>query len=313
MIKSMTAYAAASHLESCIQCDIEIRSYNSRHLDIALYLPRSFSRYEDGVKKLVAARLARGRIEIRIAIEDQSEDAVQFQVDESRAEAYYNALLQLKSKFNLKPDISIENLLDGKDMIKPAEKNQNNDQNKERGNDSDKDQNQDQNDDLPWQAISRAMGMALNELDAMRASEGSNLAADLLERIDCMEKALNQVESEASCLPRIYKARLMERIATLTSGMEEFDPVRLSQEAALLADKSDISEEIVRARSHVTLFREILSSPEPGGRKLNFLIQEFNREFNTMGSKAGRAELSHMIVELKSDLEKIREQVQNIE
>ncbi|MBF0203131.1 MAG: YicC family protein [Desulfamplus sp.] len=303
MIKSMTAYAEASNIENGIRCDVEIRSYNSRHIDIALYLPRSFSRYEDGIKKLIATKLSRGRIEIRIAIEDQSEDAVQYQVDLPKAQAYYKALLQLKDQFGLESEISLEHLLDVKDIIKPAEKREN-------------------DDETVWAVVSKAVNDALDGLEAMRASEGDNLAKDLAERMDYIDDALSKVEHEAAVIPQIYKERLMERIASLmsTSGSDGIqnlehliDPVRLSQEAAILADKSDISEEIVRARSHIALFRDIISSPEPGGRKLNFLIQEFNREFNTMGSKSGRAELSHMIVDLKSELEKIREQIQNIE
>lgn len=310
MIKSMTAYAEASNIENSTRCDVEIRSYNSRHLDIALYLPRSFSRYEEGIKKLIAAKLSRGRIEIRISIEDQSEDSVQFQVDIPRAQAYYKALLQLKDQFSLESGILLEHLLDGKEMIKAAEKRQ-------------------EDDALVWATLSKAVNDALDGLESMRASEGDNLARDLSERMDYIEEALNKVEHEAASMPQIYKERLMERIAALmttnagnhgisanhgTQNLEHLiDPVRLSQEAAILADKSDISEEIVRARSHVALFRDIIMSPEPGGRKLNFLIQEFNREFNTMGSKSGRAELSHMIVDLKSELEKIREQIQNIE
>ena len=154
--------------------------------------------------------------------------------------------------------------------------------------------------------------MALGGLDTMRTTEGLNLAKDLLARVDDIEKRLDIVETDAAALPALYRQRLMERIEILTTGVE-VDPVRLAQEAALLADKSDISEEIVRVRSHIQQFRDIIAADEPGGRKLNFLIQEFNREFNTMGSKSGKAALSHTIVELKSELEKIREQIQNIE
>ncbi|SLM30119.1 conserved hypothetical protein [Desulfamplus magnetovallimortis] len=293
MIKSMTAYSAASHEDGDIQCDVEIRSYNSRHLDIALYLPRAFSRFEDSIKKIVSNRLSRGRIETRIEIRDQSLDAVQFTVDIPRAEAYYNALLELKEKFGFGSDITIEQLLEGRDMIKASEK--------------------EQNDELIQATISKALDKALDGLEAMRSSEGSNLADDLLQRLDSIENIISLVEKDAESLPAFYRERLMERISVLTSGIDGLDPVRLSQEAAFLADKSDISEEIVRARSHIALFRETIASSEPGGRKLNFLLQEFNREFNTMGSKSGRAELSHMIVSLKSELEKIREQIQNIE
>jgi uncharacterized protein (TIGR00255 family) len=147
----------------------------------------------------------------------------------------------------------------------------------------------------------------------MRAVEGENLVRDLEARMAFIETELATIEADALEIPEIYRQRLMERLARLTAGVETLDPVRLSQEVAILADKSDISEEIVRVYSHINQFREILASNEPAGRKLNFLIQEFNREFNTMGSKSSQAELSHRVVNLKSELEKIREQVQNIE
>jgi uncharacterized protein (TIGR00255 family) len=131
--------------------------------------------------------------------------------------------------------------------------------------------------------------------------------------MDDIEKKVQEIETEAKGVPLVYKQRLMERIAWLTADAEGLDPVRISQEAAILADKSDVTEEITRLYSHIQQFRQVLESEEPGGRKLNFLIQEFNREFNTIGSKAGNASLSHRVVELKSELEKIREQVQNIE
>ncbi|MBF0230764.1 MAG: YicC family protein [Desulfamplus sp.] len=322
MIKSMTAYSEASHNENSIQCNVEIRSYNSKNLDIALYLPRAFNRYEDAIKKLIAAKLSRGRIEIRVVIEDQSDDCAMFQVDIPRALSYYKALLQLKeqlnsqfpldSGFSTDSGITIQQILEGKDMIKPAEKSQD-------------------NDILIWETIVKSVDSALNNLEAMRKNEGENLSKDLLDRLNYIETGLLKVEEEASLMPAIYRDRLMDRIKFLIGTskdkvntdnitdkkIEDFehliDPVRLAQEVAILADKSDISEEIVRARSHISLFRDIIKSDEAGGRKLNFLIQEFNREFNTMGSKSGKAELSHIVVDLKSELEKIREQIQNIE
>ncbi|MBF0201602.1 MAG: YicC family protein [Desulfamplus sp.] len=294
MIKSMTAYAAASHMEKDVKCDVEIRSYNSRHLDIALYLPRSFSGYEDAVKKAVAAKVARGRVEVRMDISDHSRDAVTFQVDMTRARAYHRALTDLAREFSIPSQgITLELLLGGREMIISGEG--------------------EENVDLIRAPLFKALDTALDELDSMRIREGANLSGDIMARIDHIERSLHIIKRDSSSLPLIYRDRLMERIAALTEGVDGLDPVRISQEAAILADKSDISEEIVRAYSHVALFRETVESPEPGGRKLNFLIQEFNREFNTMGSKSSRAELSHLIVDLKSELEKIREQIQNIE
>ncbi len=293
MIKSMTAYGESSETDNGITATAEIRSYNSRHLDLALYLPKNCSRFEDDLKKLAGRTVARGRVELRLTVEDESDDAVSFKVDETRAKAYYRALTHLQKTIGLNSEITLEQLLGGRDMILPGE-----------GKD---------NLESIRPVIVKAVAAAFEELDAMRLKEGKNLAEDLEKRISFLEEKMVGVKTLSKDIPVVYKERLMERIARLTGSMDGIDPVRLSQEAALLADKSDITEEIVRAHSHIKQFRGILESGEPGGRKLNFLIQEFNREFNTMGSKAGRAELSHTVVDLKSELEKIREQVQNIE
>lgn len=289
----MTAFSEAMYMENQIRAGVEIRSYNSKNLDIALHVPGFCRRFEDGIKKLVAEKLARGRVEIRLDVKDESEEAIIFAVDEKRAASYYKALLNLKESLSLDSVITLDHMIAGRDMIRDEEK--------------------EIDFDLVWQVISGVVSQALSALDTMRSNEGANLFGDLEKRMEFIEAELNIIEDRAADIPRLYRERLMERIASLTVGVEPLDPVRLSQEAALLADRSDISEEIVRVHSHIKQFRQIMSSDDPGGRKLNFLIQEFNREFNTMGSKSGQAELSHTIVDLKSELEKIREQVQNIE
>jgi uncharacterized protein (TIGR00255 family) len=147
----------------------------------------------------------------------------------------------------------------------------------------------------------------------MKRAEGKNIADDLEKRLIKIEDHICQIGERSSGLLEVYQERLKERINSLTHGMVDIDTGRIAQEAAFLADKSDISEEIVRARSHLDQFRRLMTAPECTGRSLNFLLQEFNREFNTMGSKAGNAEISHTIVSAKTELEKIREQVQNVE
>ncbi|MDY0222006.1 MAG: YicC/YloC family endoribonuclease [Desulfobacterium sp.] len=293
MIKSMTAYSEAAHTQNDIRAEVEIRSYNSKNLDVALYLPPFCRRFEDGLKKMVAEHLSRGRVEIRLAVKDESESSIDFLVDEQRALAYFKALSFIKDRLALSGDITLDQVLAGRDMIQDGEK--------------------EPDSDLVWQVVSAAVTEALGLLETMRSAEGENLAADLEGRMAFLEAEIVTIETDALGLPEIYRQKLMERLSNLTAGMETLDPVRLSQEVAILADKSDISEEIVRAQSHIQQFRQILSSGEPAGRKLNFLIQEFNREFNTMGSKSSQADLSHRVVNLKSELEKIREQVQNIE
>lgn len=289
----MTAYAEASCTKNQIMAEVVIRSYNSRYIDLALHAPESCVRFEDRIKKLITKKIVRGRIEIRISLKDEREDAVEFEIDEKKAKAYLKALHKLKDFLSLQSEIHMDHLLNIKDIIKLEGKKT--------------------DPELVWGVVEKAVNQAVDALDLMRNKEGSNLVEDLKARMIFIEKKLNTIEEQAETIPEVYRQRLIKRIAALTSNVDGLDPVRLSQEAAILADKSDISEEIVRSRSHIKQFREIISTDEPGGRKLNFLIQEFNREFNTMGSKAGKAKLSHIIVDVKSELEKIREQIQNIE
>jgi uncharacterized protein (TIGR00255 family) len=158
-----------------------------------------------------------------------------------------------------------------------------------------------------------ALSEALASLDQMRLQEGNHIGEDFAQRLELIETHLDAIEKEAAGLPALYRDKLTSRIESLTQGVVELDPVRIAQEVAVMADRSDISEEIVRARSHMLQFRALAKGPEPAGRQLNFLLQEFNREFNTMGSKIGQADLAHSIVAVKAEIEKLREQVQNIE
>jgi uncharacterized protein (TIGR00255 family) len=167
--------------------------------------------------------------------------------------------------------------------------------------------------DAVWSQLEPCLKTAMADLDAMRRVEGENMARDFRQRVDAIETMLEQIGAQADGLPEMYRQRLQERIEALTHGVVEIDQTRIAQEAALLADRSDISEEIVRANSHIQQFRALMEDDTPAGRPLNFLLQEFNREFNTMGSKSGKATMSHIIVAVKSELEKLREQIQNVE
>ena len=293
MIKSMTAFSQGSHTTGTITADVTIRSYNSRYLDIALYCPDSCQALEEDIKKLISKTHHRGRVEIRLSIQDEAKDQDLFEVDEARATSYVSALNKINRDLNLSDTIGISHVLSGRNIIVPAKKQQDT--------------------KALWAAIEPCVDAASLSLDRMRCQEGENLYTDLTDRMDFIEKHLEQIEKDAAQIPQIYKKRLMERIAVLAADTDALDPVRLNQEAAILADKSDVSEEITRLYSHIKQFREIMAAKDSQGRKLNFLIQEFNREFNTIGSKAGKVALSHQVVEMKSELEKIREQVQNIE
>lgn len=293
MIKSMTGFAAAEVTAGAITVSIDIHAYNSKHLDIVLRLPSSCMVLEDKMKGLITSQIVRGRLEVKVQVKDGSEETAAFEIDWARANAIHGALVQLTEKLDLKNDISVDHLLSVGGMIKPVEK-------------------VDDSDSL-WLVAKECLARALNDLEAMRSKEGDFIADDLLARLDFIESCLIEIKGDSSNLITQYQERLKGRIAALTQETVELDPERLAQEAAYLADRSDISEEIVRAESHVEQFRNIMRSEEPGGRKLNFLLQELHREFNTIGSKINHADTSHRVVDVKAELEKIREQIQNVE
>ncbi|OQX23172.1 MAG: YicC family protein [Desulfobacteraceae bacterium IS3] len=293
MIKSMTAFSKAEKIEEKLSIYVEIRSYNNRYLDITLRSPAGYISFEERIKSLISEKVSRGRIEIKLQIKDEAEEACVFEINELKAAAYYAALGQLKSRFNLCGDIGIDLMANVGGIIKPAEI--------------------DNNTEARWPIVKACIEEAADGLNAMRKTEGDFIAGDFIKRLDYIEKAMAEIEEKSGSLLPYYQERLKERISALTRGIVDIDPGRISQEAAMLADRSDISEEIVRAKSHIGQFRAITDAEEPSGRKLNFLLQEFNREFNTMGSKTGNADVSHIIVNVKSELEKIREQVQNVE
>jgi len=293
MMKSMTAYARAEKTADEINVSTEIRSYNSRYLDISLRIMHGYNVLEEKIKASIIEKIARGRIEVSLQINDGSDEAYDFEINIPKARAYYDRLVQLKDQLDLHSEITVDLLVREGGVIRSVE--------------IDRDM------DAVWPVVRDCVDEALNNLVEMRKKEGEFIALDITGRINRIEKSVHLIEKESSDLLYHYQQRLKERIVALTREMVEIDPERITQEAAFLAGKSDISEEIVRVASHIKQFRTIMKSEEPAGRKLNFLLQELHREFNTMGSKTEKAHVSHTIVEVKSELEKIREQLQNVE
>lgn len=293
MIRSMTAFAKAETVAENLTVEVEVRTYNHRHLDFSVRVPHGYGSLEEKIKGLIAGKVSRGRVELKLNVKDTSEAVCGYAVDGEKADAYVRALSELKERFGIEKELSLDLLATAGGIITAAQ--------------VEKDL------DAQWEVISATVDKAVAGLNGMRQVEGDHLAADFSARLDLIEETVSVIERESEGLVAKYRDRLMERIAKLTGGLVEIDEGRIAQEAAFLADRSDIDEEIVRARSHVKQFREIMTSSEPGGRKLNFLLQEFNREFNTMGSKTGNTDVSHRIVAVKSELEKLREQVQNVE
>ena len=293
MIKSMTAYANAEKTADNLAVTVNIRSYNSRYIDIFLRIPPVYQFLEDKIKGLIGDRIARGRVEVRLQIDDNAEEAAGLEIDHARARALVAAFNELKSEFNLANDITLDMLVGAGGIFKPVEKLPN-------------------EEDI-WAAVKDCISVAIDDLEEMRRKEGDFIAGDIERRLDFIDECLKHIKKGSKDLLGQYQERLKERISSLTQDIVDLEPARVAQEAAFLADRSDISEEIVRAGSHLSQFNLIMNDVKPAGRKLNFLLQELNREFNTMGSKIGNAEMAHLIIDVKSELEKIREQIQNVE
>lgn len=289
----MTAFSRAERMKDGLTAIIEIRSYNSRNLDLSLHVPHAYSFMEDKIRSYISSCAARGRIGIHVEIKNETDLALEYQIDGDRALAYYDALSRLKETLHIDEEISLDLVLGNQDIIKPLDA--------------------EMDTDVYWKLVEACLHDAMDKLDAMRKREGDFLAEDLMDRLDFLDRCIDQIEGASENLTHHYQERLKERIARLTRDTIEIDPDRIAQEAAFLADKSDISEEIVRVKSHIQQFREIVDAEEPAGRKLNFLLQEFNREFNTIGSKTGDAGVPYRVVDAKAEIEKMREQVQNVE
>ncbi len=293
MIQSMTAFARAEQVSDVCSAVCEIRSWNSRNLDLVLRIPPGFLNMEEKLKPMISARLGRGRVEVHLQLTEPTGRASCFVVDESVADAWFQALNQLKDRFHLNDPVTLDLLAGYTGVIKSGEPVLDR--------------------DSFWPTIEICVSAALDNLIAMRRREGDHLHGDLSSRLMMIHGEIDWIEKESDGLLELIQNRLLERIRVLTEGRVDIDPGRLAQEAAYLADRSDISEELVRMKGHVAQFREIMDGMEPGGRKLNFLLQEMLREINTIGSKTEKMGVSHRVVGVKAELEKLREQVQNIE
>ena len=290
----MTAFGNAERTGKAGNVTVEIRSFNSRYLDISLRVAHGLLPFEDKVRALISEKVSRGRIEIVIRLHEEEDQTTQFQIDEAKAKAYHDSLVKLKDLLGLEDTpIPLDLIVGEGGIINPVE--------------IEKDYND------SWPVVADCLSEAVSDLDRMRIKEGDSIGRDFRGRIDLLEKNILKIKNESRDLLLHYRQKLNERVSTLTEGIVELDSSRVTQEAAFLADRSDISEEIVRIQSHIEQFRKFVSADASCGRKLNFLVQELNREFNTIGSKTVKADVAHLVVDAKSELEKIREQVQNIE
>jgi len=290
---SMTGFGRAEVNKNGITVSTEVRSVNSRYLDLTLRLPRNFSQREKELKDIVRTFLNRGNLNVTVKVEHDSNDVVPLKVNKAAAKSYYKLLNEIRKSVKLKEQVKLAHLLTFSDVLEPVD--------------------EEETDETEWELVQESVRQALENLNAMRAQEGSELAADLGKRIRWMDDTLNEVEKLSKERIPEERINLHERIAELVADKFTIDQNRLELEIALLVDKLDITEECVRYRSHNKYFLDALNKNEAAGRKLNFLVQEMNREANTIGSKSSDATIAHLIVGLKEELEKIREQLQNIE
>jgi uncharacterized protein (TIGR00255 family) len=292
MLKSMTGFGRAEGETTLGKVMVESRSVNHRYCDINIKLPKRLSLFENRIKEIVRSQVSRGRIDVSIRLDNSGEEKVQLSVDLDLAKQYYRVLQDLKEKLQLKDEITLNLLAGGKDLITAKEES---------------------GDIEPyWEEVLPILKQSFKNMDDMKQLEGESLVKDLQQRLEHIAKQLQLIKQQLPSRLKAYHIRLQDRLRSLLEGME-IDPSRFQQEIAFLAERADITEEIVRAESHLAQFNTLLGGNEPVGRKMDFLLQEIHREVNTVSAKVNDAEISQRVVEIKSELEKIREQVQNIE
>ncbi len=289
----MTGFGRAEITKRGITVLVEIRSVNSRFLEVFSRLPRTLSQRESDVRDLVRSQVSRGKINISVTMETGTNGAAPLKINISAARAYHKLLNDLRKTVKVREQVKLEHLLTFSEVFEPPEAAA--------------------NDQQEWEVTAQTISKALKDLNIMRRNEGGELAKDLKARIKWLNKTLDKIEEVSRIRVPAERERLQERISLLLGDKFVVDQNRLELEIALLADKIDVTEECVRFRSHNKFFLEALEQGESAGRKLNFMIQEMNREANTIGSKTSDAETAQLVVKVKEELEKTREQLQNIE
>jgi uncharacterized protein (TIGR00255 family) len=293
MILSMTGFGRGEATKNGTTATAEVRSVNSRYLEVTTRLPRTIALRESEVKDLIRTKFSRGKINVAVSIISENGGESPLRVNKGAARLYYSLLNDLRKAVKIQEKVSLTHLLQFPDVLEID--------GLDNGNDGE------------WVLVKKSLTIALDEALNMRKREGGELLKDLKQRIKSIESGIDKIEKLAAKRVPEAKNRLEERLTELLSDQSVIDEKRLEQEIVLMADKLDVTEECVRFRSHNKFFSSALNDLESPGRKLNFLTQEMNREANTIGAKANDAAISHLVVEIKEELEKIREQLQNIE
>ena len=292
MIRSMTGFGRGDYQLDGREFLVEIKTVNHRYSDVFIKMPRQLGFLEDKVRELVSKAVSRGKIDVYVTYNNSGDDSKYVSFDEALAKTYIAAVGALRDKFGLRDDTSVSVISKYPDVLKVEQT--------------------EEDEEKLWGILRIAVGNALESLVSMRENEGEGLKSDLLARLEYIEGILKDIGQHAPEVVREYKTKLANRIRDLME-QQTVDESRLAMEIALFADRCSIDEETVRLASHLGQMRETLSLEQPVGRKLDFLIQEMNREINTIGSKANDLSITRNVVEIKSEIEKLREQIQNIE
>jgi len=291
LIKSMTGYGVGRVKAEDGECLVEIKSLNNKYCDINVKNNFQSLEIEQKIEKLTKGRISRGKVNILVKVENYGLTEEKIILNEDVADSCYKNLKSLKEKYKLEGEIGIDSMLRFKDIFKIVKEEES---------------------AKIWPLVEKATNLALGSLLKMREREGKVLVADIRKRVKKIQKLIDKIEKYSKLSPLDYKDKFLNKIKDLTDGLN-VDAGRIELEAAIFAEKTDITEEITRLKSHLIQFNDLLNSEESVGRKMDFLTQEINREINTIGSKTNDIEVTSLVVLIKSELEKIREQARNIE
>jgi len=293
LIKSMTSFGRAQSEEGKDSCfSIEMKSVNHRYLDINIRMPRMMLALEEKIRNIISKKLNRGKVDVFINYKNYRNDIGKANLNMELAKNYYECLKQIQKELNVIDDISATKIARFPDVINIEE--------------------HEENLENIFNEISPLIDSALNLMEGMRSKEGEKLKEDILSKLKIIAIYVEEIEKVADSIPKNYKKKLEERLSELLSAVD-IDESRIALEVAILSDKAAVDEEITRLRSHLSQMKSTLELDEPIGRKLDFIIQEMNREANTIASKSTDVDMTNKVIEVKNTIEKIREQVQNIE
>lgn len=292
MLHSMTAFGRGEAVADGYRFTVELRTLNHRFCDIRVKLPRRYTDFEEEIKRKLSSQFSRGRIEVNVVADETLDKVRHLTVDTELAETYKRLLLDLRDKLGIEGGLRLDTLLQFRDIFAFKEDEESRGQ--------------------AWKVMETALDQGVKQCIHMRREEGSAIEADFSERLNRLETLVREIESRAPLVVIDVQERLQKRIEELL-GQGELDESRLAQEVAIQAEKSDVIEELIRFKSHIQQFGTLLEASGPRGRQLEFVLQEMHREINTIGSKANDVQIGQTVIQIKTELERFREQLQNVE